>query len=486
MKKFIVVVIIAGVIFACSQVHTAQPNIYNQFCYAPPGGDSPCSVIPYDVNERINFAGYDSFLDSLHQIPFDVFSWQTFMALNWPASSNGQPLNVPITDSLNLPRVWEYYKDDAEVFGDPAAGFVLRLESAKKRGQKFLYMDSKAPHPMHSGLHVDMSKLSGFEEADGHPLIDRNLNFVLYEIKLNPTEANFVTDNKLTTVQGIYNVASKTGNRLNLPASDSASQKVGSLEIKAAWRILIPSLGDDTTRYYCRKATITIDSLHTRDKKTLTLTNVTVGLVGMHIIRKTGKVSANEIWTTFEHVDNVPDNLQQAQAENRKWSFYNPLCLSCIPNAAPDTLAGDNGQYIWEPKMPYAADYAVNAPGQKLQQKFGTQAIRIYPVYKYTDMVNQVWQDKLKGTVWANYRLIGSQWQQAEVFPAPTAPNFLANTTLETFIQSNASCIGCHNGASVAYVQNKDTTKITTNLSFVIAFDAQSNSQNPQNKLKKK
>jgi mono/diheme cytochrome c family protein len=473
MKKFIIVIAVAGIIYACSQPRKDSPNIYNQFCYAPPGGDSPCSVIPLDVNERLAFAGYDSFLDSLHQIPFDVFSWQTFVALNWPADGTGKPAGNSITDLPTAPRVWEYYQDPAEVFGHPTPGLTLRLGTAKNSGQKFLYMDSKAPNALRSGKKIDMNKLKGFEEADGHPLIDRNLNFVLYEIKMNPVETKFIVANNLTTQQGIYNMGIKNGNAISLPASDSATNKVGSMEIKASWRILVPALGDDTSRFYCRKATIFIDSLHTRNKKPLTLTNVTVGLVGMHIIRKTGKVSGNEIWTTFEHVDNVPDNPQQAQHENKKWSFYNPLCLNCTPNTPPDTLAGDNGQYIWEPTMPYAKDYVVKAPGQQLSQLFGTQAVRVYPIYKYTEMVNQLWQQKLAGTVWANYRLIGSQWQQAEVFPAPTAPNYLANTTLETFIQSNASCISCHSGAAINY----NNTNITTNLSFAIAFFAQSSTQ---------
>jgi hypothetical protein len=62
------------------------------------------------------------------------------------------------------------------------------------------------------------------------------------------------------------------------------------IEIKASWRILLPATGDDTSRYYCRKATIFIDSLHTRNHKPLLITNVTVGMVGMHIVRKTAKV----------------------------------------------------------------------------------------------------------------------------------------------------------------------------------------------------
>lgn len=463
---------IAFMTWSCNNQNTTPPpsgaetsGIYNSFCDSS-SPNSPCSFIPYDVAETFTL-GYDSFLDSTHQIPFDVFSWQTFIALNWPADSAGRPTGT-IGDLPNAPRVWEYYPDPAEVFGHNNAGLVYQLTQAKRTGQKFFYMDSKSPIPMLKGKVVDMDALNaqnlkGFKEADGHPLIDRNLNFALYEIKMNPVETQFVISNNLTTKKGIYEYAKANGNAINLPASDSASGNVGSMEIKASWRILIPSLGDDTTRFYCRRGTIYVDSAHTRNHKPLILTNVQMGLVGMHIIRKTAKVATNEIWTTFEHIDNTPDDPQVAQNNARKWSFYNQKCLNCTPNAVPDTLTGDGGQYIWDTTMPYAARYAVFPPGQKPTDSFGTQAVRVYPIYKFTEMVNRLWQEKLKGTVWANYRLVGSQWRQAEINPAPTAPNFLANTTLETYIQNDASCISCHSFATVIY--HKDT--IPTNLSFI-------------------
>jgi hypothetical protein len=314
---------------------------------------------------------------------------------------------------------------------------------------------------------LDLSKLKGFQEADGHPLIDRNLNFALYEIKMNPIESSFVTDSGLTTVAGIYKYGIKHNNMVSLPISDSAANTVGSMEIKAAWRILVPALGDDTSRYYCRTATIFIDSAHTRNHKNLILTNVKVGLVGMHIIRKTAKMFANEIWTTFEHIDNAPDNPQEAQQGDKRWSFYNQGCLNCLPNVIPDTLKGDSG-YVWEVKMPFAHRYGIPAPSQATKDSFGTQAIRVFPIYKYTEILNQLWREKLKGSVWANYRLVGSQWRKDDdpVAAGPTAPNFLANTTLETYIQNDASCINCHSGAGINY----QGTKIKTDMSFLFYF----------------
>jgi hypothetical protein len=465
MKKILIVFVIAGVIFACNQGNKGPVQIAGSgtFCDSTVS-DNPCSIIPIDVHEQFRI-GYLSNLDSAAQQPIDTFSWKTFIALNWPADSAGHPIGKSIADLPNAPRVWERYMDPAAIFGYSTPGLTLRLAAARQNVQKFLYLDSKAPQPLLTGTTINLGKLNGFEEADGHPLIDRNLNFVLYEIKMNPIESKFVLDSNLNTYQGIYKWASKNKNAIIFPASDVATKNVGSMEIKAAWRILIPALGDDTTRYYCRRATIYVDSAHTRNHKPLILTNVKVGLVGMHIIRKTDKLSQKELWSTFEQVDNVPDNIQEAQESSKKWSFYNDSCLNCVPNAAPVTFKGDNGKYIWETKMPYAHKYGVKAPGQALADSFGTQAVRVYPIYKYTQMINKVWREKLKGTVWANYRLVGSQWFKSTGPNGPTAPNFLANTTLETYIQCNASCISCHSFAAILYNNNKDT--VTTDLSFI-------------------
>ena len=230
MKKLFAVIAIAGIVTACNKpaqtTSTATPNIYNAFCSSP-SVTGPCSVLPIDVHETFR-VGYDSFLDSAHQTPFDVFSWQTFIALNWPADTAGKPIGNSVSDSPNAPRVWEHYMDPAEVFGHTTPGLTLRLGVAKKSGQKFLYMDSKAPVRLTKGSFFDVNKLKGFQEADGHPLIDRNLNFALYEIKMNPIETKFTIANNLTTIQGIYAYGLKNGNAIHLRgAGIIAGQDIG-------------------------------------------------------------------------------------------------------------------------------------------------------------------------------------------------------------------------------------------------------------------
>ncbi|WP_276134963.1 hypothetical protein [Polluticoccus soli] len=462
MKKLLFIALVITGAYACNQaVKTGEKGDgkefkpYNSFCSN--GDTNLCTLLPYDVAENFGF-GYQSVLDSQFQPPFDAFSWQTFIALNWPADASGNPTGNSISANPGNKRVWEYYIDPSKAFSNGLLGGELKLhmDAAESNGQKFLYMDSKSPHDL--GLTVP--RPDEFVEADGKPLVDRNLNFTLYEIKVNNVEDTFIRNNKLNTAAGIYKYASqgRAGNAaLELPESDSAKQNPGTIEVKTSWRILDPAKGDDTSRFYCRKATIYIDAAHTTNKKTLIVPGVTVGLVGMHIIRNTPKMSGFLIWTTFEHVDNAPE--EGERTNGTRWSYYNKDCKDCPVNTPPPFQPGDNKQYLWSPTPPYASHYTDSMKG------YGTQVVRENAIYKWTDVLNNWWRAKLQGTVWANYKLVGTQWERGEgLSSTKPAPIYLANTTLETYIQSTSSCIGCHSAAKVVFNQ-KDT--VTTALSFL-------------------
>lgn len=466
MKKLFVLLLIAGAVFACNQMQdddlgaSPQPSFKVYFCDS--GGNQLCSHLPIDLDTNFDSRqGYESFLDSIRQPPLDLFSWQTFVALNWPSNDGGQPIGGSISDNPGAMRVWEHFRDPASVFrggsellGASTQPLLLHLSSAAGKKLKFFYMDSKSPQALDS--------VTGFKEADGHPLIDRNLNFAVYEIRLNNVEDTFITNNNLTTKAGIS--AYNRVHGFTLPIGDSATGNPGAIEVKASWRILDPAKGDDTTRYYCRDAVIFIDSISNVTGKNMVV-NAKVGLVGMHIIRKTTTFSDKLIWSTFEHIDNAPDNPQDAQMHyGRLWSFYNPFCLNCVPNDTPVFQQGDNGNYRWDSVPPYASRYAVNAPSQP-DSTYGTQVMRTFPIYKYTEQMNNLWRAKLKGTIWANYRLVGTQWQGGENYPPTNAPALLANTTLETYIQPTATCIGCHGNAGIRVA--KDSAKVRTDFSFI-------------------
>ncbi|WP_315820379.1 hypothetical protein [Paraflavitalea speifideaquila] len=428
-------------------------------------GNNLCPQLPYDVDFPFQ-AGYTAILDPKIQPAFDMFSWQSFAALNWPADSAGNPLGNSIGAYADVPRVWEHYPDIAEVF-DAQTPLLLKVKEAGRNKQKAFYMISKFSIPADS--------LNEVLNPDEKPLIDRNLNFAVFAVNTNPVEANFIISNNLNTKKGIDSFYRKNGKQFALPPSviPNKEQKgsAGSMEIKTSWRILDTSKGDIPSRYYTREALIYVDADNSVSGKAFTI-KALVGLTGMHIVRKTARFTT-WVWSTFEHVDNTPDNMQAAQDEvKHRWSYYNTSTLGLTPNQPAAFQPGDNKTYKFDSTKPYAKRYADSVAGEHFGEKvYGTQAQRMYPIYYRTEQVNKAWQNKLQGTVWANYKLIGSQWTAADpgVKNSPNVPNFLGNSSLETFQLINASCLTCHKGAAITY--GKET--ISTDFSFMIAFNAQ-------------
>ena len=232
------------------------------------------------------------------------------------------------------------------------------------------------------------------------------------------------------------------------PANNSGGM-LGAMEVKAAWRILQPASGDDTTRYYHQQAVIYVPAENTADSSAFCI-NATVGLVGLHIIHKTRLFRA-WVWSTFEHEDNAPTCPTGATCSpdaNVRWSFYNPACpaATCPLNTQlkSDTFLQDSF-FIWNKTAPYGSRYAYGG-------QYGSQITRTDTVYGPTDSMNVYWRAKLPAnSVWRHYRLIGSQWQATVGGAKPytvNAPKIEGNTALESFIPTTSSCIGCHTFAT--------------------------------------
>ena len=77
------------------------------------------------------------------------------------------------------------------------------------------------------------------------------------------------------------------------------------------------------------------------------------------------------------------------------------------------------------------------------------QIVRCWRPAVSTREMNNTWKRILAGTVWANYSLSTTQWRGAPVgglFPAGEVPRYLTNSTMESFLQTdaNGTCLGCH------------------------------------------
>jgi hypothetical protein len=146
-----------------------------------------------------------------------------------------------------------------------------------------------------------------------------------------------------------------------------------------------------------------------------------MGLVGLHIVMKTAQLP-QWLWATFEHVDNAPDQAGGAQP-GKTYNFFDPSCTNC----------------------------PVNTPPGKDDQT-PTQVMRVIPVGNGAPQATQTYWQALKqlrpDNVWLNYMLVDAQWgQTATPLGTPNQPAFLANTTLETYVQAPQQpdgCINCH------------------------------------------
>jgi hypothetical protein len=227
---------------------------------------------------------------------------------------------------------------------------------------------------------------------------------------------------------------------------------IGSTSVKAAWRILTEK---DTpairARYYVVRGAAVFDE---RSGK---CTERDIALVGLHIVTKT-KSRPQWIWSSFEHVDNVPGLTSEPKPpESVPFSFYDP--------SGPETLT---------PDMPPRPISSSNPPvSDRLPEPM--QVVRQQKISRETMATNEAYWNlpQIKGTVWQNYMLVSTQWPTEpdpqspanDGVPTPIGGSALSNTIMETYYQyDNASCMQCHGYANQA---GRDFVMFVTTDAFV-------------------
>jgi hypothetical protein len=464
------VFLLAGLAISQQPTKAPPPPPSHRFCGDPTQPDTLCSFLPVDVSA--GSAGYSDFTPQ-GQAPFDNFSFQSLVALNWPANPDGTPSHQPFNSLVSTPRVWDFFKTVDQVFpafGIPDHAFPSAppvppecgngaAAEAFPRSFRTIRMMTKADDPNIPG--------SNLEAAVNLPLLDRNLNYTVYEILVNRDEFEYVMSTQLYSPAG-----QKALKFIDFPPGNSSGTlknlgyaTTGAIEIKAAWRILDPAKGDNPSRYFTRQSRIYVPAKHSDSGVAFCTAPVTLGLVGLHIQHK-GAANPLWVWSTFEHIDNAPNTptpdgqpgCAVPPGDSRRYSYFNPSCFDpdinkpCVANRPPNPLQGTN--YTWASKAPTNGPYAQQfATGGK----YGTQVVRCQPIYQEAKEMTKRWAPKLAGTVWQYYELVGTQWQTAGDPPRPpinTIPKFVLNSTLETYLQKSgnqttaqSACIQCHNFA---------------------------------------
>jgi hypothetical protein len=240
-------------------------------------------------------------------------------------------------------------------------------------------------------------------------LVDQNGQNTWYDVKLNRVYFDYVFSNQF------FNINNQPKS-ISFPASSNTTREHGTLKVKAAWKVMggqNSNQPDDVEKFYTTDALIFNKTQNTCAKQTM-------GLVGLHVVMKTEQLP-QWMWATFEHVKNAPT---QGETPTGKYNFFNVNCKNCTQNSPPSTTTD-------------------NTP---------TQVLRVVPINSNADSANSTFQAALKtlrvGNVWANYQLVDAQWgESATPLGEPNQPDFLANTTIETYLQTSTppnGCINCH------------------------------------------
>lgn len=501
------------------------------YCFQQPlQGSSPlCSTIPGNLGPDPALGqqtfGYSGILGELPksfekdvQSPFDNFSWQSFVALNWKAGAEKQSPEVGL--QADGKRVWQTWSSVAQVFGNSP----VQAHCMAPLGMQVFSMGSngKGTPDAHNEEYIQAST--------GEPAIDVDGNWTLYERRLNGVEVAYLKNPvsgaayKLTTQAGQQSFVN-AGQTVNFPATTGGTT-VGAIEVKSAWRILDPAKhAENATRFYINTVFLKVapdlvnaSGLPTARKHRAkakasqqVCAKVELGLVAMHIIQKNPNIQSSNllpqwIWSTFEHVDNaplvaeacdpakpsscqilndvacVPPGASQKPVleQGINYSYYDPNnCPDCTNNQAPQP-AKKGAQFAWNPKPPYARNYLVD-------NRFGSQIVRCWKNYALTDELNRQWRKQLASvnSVFQNYMLVGTQWGANVETPTPppplpgaAIPLFLSNTVLETYLQTafpkdpnnqafnTGSCVMCHSQANLAI----KSAAGTGNFSFVLGL----------------
>jgi hypothetical protein len=358
---------------------------------------------------------------------FDDYSWREFIAINWPAKRafRGVPDVTRRIGDFSDPAtkvVWATWKADYDLFQKQGAGPT-----------EWSSLDGVAPGddlPFQGSGNTKVlgsfSKFRDFNQVNdrhsGGPLIAQNNTYVRFEVRLNEAEFEFVRN------QQLYLKSKLPG-----PGDGKLRFPNNCIAVKAAWKVIKDDeLPAAESKYYLVDAML-LDPVTKKCKMQK------MGLVGLHIVQKT-QLRPQWVWSSFEHIDNVPEAGTTPPVGSR-FSFNDPSKPQVLdPPNSPPPISKDN---------------------PPLDNPRAMQVIRSKKIADSTRKTNDDYRALLRGTVWENYQLVMTQWpkypQPEEENGAPFPGQFtgpdpmtnIANTTMETYLQSNVStsCMACHDAA---------------------------------------
>jgi hypothetical protein len=418
-----------------------------------------------DINPQTRQGDYAD----LYQAYAD-FAWQDFLALNFPAQTdadgeNPQP-QPSTTDGLDTDggaylTVWETYTEARDMFlpdgsaprpfGSghdlPDACKILQTNEAKDKDVRYLVsrFSKVAASDRSSGVDI----VDEYIEANRMgPVIDQNGWYLRFGINFNGDMYQYIVNNTLYNEEGQQafdvNDPNRDQNPVDWPRGEYQGsgqvdpQSIGAVMVKSAWKILGPE--DNAEKFHRVLAWVYNEAGGAfGDEPTVpeSCKLEWLALVGFHVVHRTN-TAPQWVWSTFEHIDNAPwVNDFQSGTPSGPFSLFDPA--SCpASEGQPSCAYNQLPEHPWNPDRSYANP---------------TQVVRLFAPGQYAIAANQTYKNRLQQyygagkTVWENYFLVDVQFPTKvdpgasyfEVNPAypdglPT-PTFLANSTLETYIQ---------------------------------------------------
>jgi hypothetical protein len=198
-------------------------------------------------------------------------------------------------------------------------------------------------------------------------------------------------------------------------------------------------------RYYVVENANVVDVAKTLAARRVVCSKSDVALVGLHIVIRT-EHRPQGLWSTFEHVDNVPPagageaREPDAKDEGAPYSYFD---------------ASKPKRGLW-PKFGSPRTLPVRIHHPPKINPTPMQVVRRHPIHLSTMAMNRAYWalPGIRGTVWEHYMLVANQWptftrpidphNDGVYFPETRKEN-LVNTTIETYRQDPpSSCMSCH------------------------------------------
>jgi hypothetical protein len=428
------VVVLCGVLAAPGCEPSGTPNVASPVSVktaAPDAGATPAAACAVKTAwlEKPEMPGEvleETLPEDQQNCAFHQFAWQMALYLTSPADPRAPHRGL----------VFQGYVSDTSIFvggnqpapGKGSTGPILLRQVDRTAGEA-------------RGERPAADELPYVAQAGSEaPLVDRNRRWVQYGVSVNPVEYKYLTSCELYR-SGCFDAPSTTVDFPN-----------GSVELKTAWRVVETCALPDSPRKDCKPedtrgffTTRAIVSPYGVPAGAGKSQEVTVALVGFHVIQKTEN-HPEWIWSTFEHVNNAPDCKDPQPAPPGGWTFntnQGPDCPEC--NKFKDVCGGDGKKWrdCDKPQNPTQV-CRVNPHGEDPAKPDATNTGNLVAINESARALLSA-----KGSVWSNYALVGVNWRELDPkehrnrMRALKGSLLAANTVAETYTQGK-SCLGCH------------------------------------------